>query len=365
MRRKWFTCGLALLFVAGVADAGIDVKLDMTAGDAGKIYFTSAARETTFTALLMSKISFTDTITGDLVIPATASAGKIPAMVIMHGSSGVDAGSSHDWAEFLNHMGIATFIVDSFEARGIENTVKDQSLLSFNATAIDGFRALQMLATHPKIDPDRIGIMGFSRGGVGAQMTGLERLRAAVIPGNLKYALHIPVYGGCSLYGRTDGSPILHLIGDKDDYSGIDNCRRNTELMKKKGADILMIEYPGALHGFDVDRPARYLPQNQTWRNCTAQTDIDTLNSQLPGDERPLSLWELVEYKKSCLTYGVRYGGDPQAREDARRQVKIFLFKHFNLTNTDAAQNRKERQPEINQLTQSKESKDETEQHKD
>ncbi len=332
--RKFLTVCVSILFLvaAAAAFAGNDgVKRDLSAGETGKVLFKSAARNTTLAELLTGRVRMTDTVSGELAIPEGAGAGRLPAMVVMHGSSGVEAGSSRDWAAFLNHLGIATFIVDSFSPRGIGNTATDQSLLSYTATTLDGFRALQMLATHPRIDPARIGIIGFSRGGYGAQTTAFERFRAAAVPGGLKYALHVALYGGCSLYGRTTGSPILHLIGDKDDYSDIAHCRANTALLAKKGADIRMVEYPGALHGFDVDRPVRYLPRNQTWRGFAAQTDLDTLKSYLPGEGREMSLIELNAYRKACVAYGVNYGGDRQALEDARRQVREFVVRRFHL----------------------------------
>ena len=332
--RKFLTVCVSILFLVAAAaafagDAG--VKPDLSGGETGKVRFRAAAANTTLTELLAGRVRMTDTVSGELRIPEGAGAGRLPAMVVMHGSGGLEYGSSRDWAAFLNRLGIATFIVDSFTMRGIGTTGTDQSRLTYTATTLDGFRALQMLATHPRLDPDRIGIIGFSRGGYGAQTTALERFRAAAVPGGLKYALHIALYGGCALYGRTTGSPILHLIGDKDDYADIAHCRANTALLAKKGADIRLVEYPGALHGFDVDRPVRYLSRNQTWKNCAAQTDVDTLKSYLPGEGRALSLTEVYEYRKTCMTYGVNYGGDRTALADSRRQVREFVVRRFHL----------------------------------
>ena len=53
------------------------------------------------------------------------------------------------------------------------------------ANLADALAALKLLATHPRIDPARIGVMGFSRGGQVALYSSLEPLRRGVIDGDL------------------------------------------------------------------------------------------------------------------------------------------------------------------------------------
>ena len=100
-------------------------------------------------------------------------------MVIAHGSGGILAGREDAWAARLNGLGIATFVVDSFAPRGLSSTARDQSRLSTMANLADALAALKLLATHPRIDPARIGVMGFSRGGQVALYSSLEPLRHA------------------------------------------------------------------------------------------------------------------------------------------------------------------------------------------
>src|SRR5947208_6838982 len=60
------------------------------------------------------------TIAGELRIPRGIT-GKMPAVVLLHGSGGV--GPGHElWAKHINEMGIAAFLLDSFSARGIVST---------------------------------------------------------------------------------------------------------------------------------------------------------------------------------------------------------------------------------------------------
>ena len=53
----------------------------------------------------------------------------------------------------------ALFSIDSFGPRGVKSTAEDQSLVPFAADVADAFAALRLMATHPRVDPQRIAIM--------------------------------------------------------------------------------------------------------------------------------------------------------------------------------------------------------------
>jgi hypothetical protein len=52
-------------------------------------------------------------------LPPTDLSAIVPAIVIAHGTGGVSQGREFEWAEYLNNLGIAGFVVDSFTPRGI------------------------------------------------------------------------------------------------------------------------------------------------------------------------------------------------------------------------------------------------------
>ena len=70
---------------------------------------------------------------------------------------------TRDGSMSLSSAGIATFLVDSFSGRGIVNTITDQSQLDTLSMMVDAYRALALLARHPRIDAGRIAVMGFSK----------------------------------------------------------------------------------------------------------------------------------------------------------------------------------------------------------
>src|SRR5215467_11765752 len=83
------------------------------------------------------------TIAGELRLPTAT--GKLPAVVLVHGSGGLSGGAER-WTEELLSIGVAVFLLDSFSGRGIVNTVADQTQLSSFAMLYDAYRALGVLA---------------------------------------------------------------------------------------------------------------------------------------------------------------------------------------------------------------------------
>jgi cephalosporin-C deacetylase-like acetyl esterase len=159
------TAFVALFLLCGagmraLADAPVNTLAD---GRAGRISFKAANRMSTVWTLVAGTYAMSDTIWGDLFMPEVVS-GVVSAMVISHGSSGPNV-NERAWAEMFAGMGVATFVIDHFSGRGIAGTGSDQSQISGPVPAADGLMALRLLATHPRIDPGRIGYIGFSKGG--------------------------------------------------------------------------------------------------------------------------------------------------------------------------------------------------------
>ena len=109
------------------------------------------------------------TLLGILAFPDGT--GPFPAVILMHGCSGPGR-PDVSWSAVLRGWGYATLSLDSFGGRGIREVCTTR-LLNPEDRLPDAFAALALLATHPRIDRERMVLMGFSHGG------GVSRLAAA------------------------------------------------------------------------------------------------------------------------------------------------------------------------------------------
>jgi cephalosporin-C deacetylase-like acetyl esterase len=134
-------------------------------------------------------------IAGQLRFPQGA-ADRLPAVILQHGSGGSNARDEF-WAKTFNEMGIASFLVDSFSGRGLTRISLDRSVLSPWNIILDGYRAFEVLANHPRIDPARIALMGFSLGGMSALYSSQKRFQQMWNP-RAVFAAHIPLYAACT-----------------------------------------------------------------------------------------------------------------------------------------------------------------------
>jgi dienelactone hydrolase len=212
-------------------------------------------------------------VAGELRIPKPGT-DKLPAVIFAHASGGINAGIDR-WAQELNSIGVAVFLVDSFSGRGMSSVPPDPSNDSVMWMIVDAYRALGMLAQHPRIDPQRIAIMGWSTGGPVALYSSMERLWRAYGPPNIQFAAHIGFYGSCAVVYRDEekvtGKPIRVFHGTADDLELIEPCRAYVARLKKAGADVALNEYPGVQHAYDwvMFKEPLKLPQARTVRNCS------------------------------------------------------------------------------------------------
>ena len=296
------------------------------------IEFMSIKAKQGMPAILEHRAEYTDKLTGVLTYPAGAT-GKVPAMIIMHSSGGINE-STWQWSKFFLDMGIATFVVDSFHPRGIDTTTTDQSQLNPIASVADALTALKTLADQPGIDSKRIGVIGFSRGAVAAVISSFENVRAGVLgeDSKLAFAVHVAYYGGCINYGKTAGAPILSFIGKKDDYYAWETCANAVDNLRAKGANIVNFTvYPGVYHGFDVERDKQvYIGNAQTSKNC-GKIGYDSDEKTYQVDAKVATSKEFGDYFGKCMSRGATVSYDRQATLDSRAQTKALLIKVFGL----------------------------------
>jgi len=228
------------------------------------------------------------------------------------------------WAHILNEAGIAAFILDSFSGRNIVSTVEDQDQLNSLSMTLDAYRALDVLAAHPRIRPDRIAVWGFSKGAVPAVYSAVERFSASFGSEN-RFAAHVGFYTPCNVAYEKDAmmaaAPIRLYHGSSDDYVNPAACRALVSRLKPAGVDIALTEYADSQHGFDspTSPPLLAVPKAQSTRNCRLKEGTNgTLVDVETGQPYALKT-------ASCVAVGAHVGHNAQATEAARADVMAFL----------------------------------------
>lgn len=181
-------------------------------------------------------------------------------MVIAHGSNGIDSrGQAH--ALDLNRAGIATLEIDMWGPRGLAGGSEGRPGAAWE-TLPDVFGAFTMLAAHPGVDARRIGILGFSWGGVVTLLSATQHYHDLYLPADQQFAAHAAFYPACWIYNTVPGyefrdltgASVLILVGGRDRYDdpGESGPDLIAHLDPADRPHIQTIVYPGAEHGFNM-----------------------------------------------------------------------------------------------------------------
>jgi dienelactone hydrolase len=182
-------------------------------------------------------------------------AGPFPAVVLLHGCDGSPEAIDQNWGVTVSSWGYVTLAIDSFGPRGIKNTcadVKPPDLFS------DAYRGLNFLVQQQFVDAKRVAVVGFSQGGWltlwSAERGGIEQYSEN------KFRAAVAFYPPCRAFTGVMAIPTLILIGERDDWTTADACRKlaagedeqGNSRHKSDGAAIQLIVYPNAYHAFDL-----------------------------------------------------------------------------------------------------------------
>ena len=258
--------------------------------------------------------------------------GRLPAVVLMHGSGGVSP-TMEAWTRQLNTMGVSTFVIDGFSGRGLTSVNQDQAKLGRLNFILDIYGALEILAKHPRVDPERIVLMGFSRGGQAALYASVKRFNETWNKSGAQFAAYIPFYPDCATTYATDTElverPIRIFHGSPDDYNPVATCKAYVSRLQEAKRDVALTEYPESQHGFDAGLlgVSSNVVANgaQTVRNCRiSESEGGVLINT--ATNAPFS------YKDACVEMNPHVGGNPATAQEARKAVSEFLQALFKLS---------------------------------
>lgn len=262
------------------------------------------------------------TLTGELSI--AQGSGRLPVAVLMHGSGGI-GGNIGYWKRQLNAMGVSTFVIDGMTGRGLTGVGDKQATLGRLNFILDIYRSLEILAKHPRVDPSRIVLMGFSRGGQAALYASLDRFQKLWNKSGVEFAAYVVFYPDCATTYRSDTDvtkrPIRIFHGTPDNYNPVASCKAFVERLKQAGADVQLAEYPNAPHGFDNPlgaNPPVATRADQSVRECRIREDE---NAVLINEATKVQF----TYNDECVRIGPTVGADPEAMQAATVAVNEFV----------------------------------------
>jgi carboxymethylenebutenolidase len=172
-----------------------------------------------------------------------------PAMLMVHEWWGLN-GEIADLADALAEQGYVVLAVDTYRGR-LATTVPGALLLRITVPKDrvdqDMQTAFDWLAADPRIDPARIGVMGFCYGGGVA-------LRLATL--NPSVAATINLYGDTiedpAGFGAllTSGRPLLGIFGELDAQIPVSDVRAFEDALAQTTIPHTVTIYPGVGHAF-------------------------------------------------------------------------------------------------------------------
>ena len=264
------------------------------------------------------------TVTGDLSLPDGGS--RVPAVLVLHSCAGVTP-SITAWAHALNRMGYAALVVDSFTDRGVKEVCTGHTSVNPGSRLFDLFRAHELLVTHPRVDPQRIGVLGFDHGGWVTLWAShgwyQRRFMRGTLPPPAAYAAFYPAGCNVELQDETDvTAPVRIFHGANDDWTLIEQCRAWVARRRAAGKDVSLVAYPGALHGFDnaAFPQLRKLPVVNA-SGCTVFQQADGTFTDSTG--RPFS------GASPCMTRGGSMAYDARAHQQSVEDLAAFFAKAF------------------------------------
>jgi dienelactone hydrolase len=182
-----------------------------------------------------------------------------PAVLILHGSAG-PSGREGGYARALSEAGFVTLEPDQWSPRGLAGGAEGRPR-TVAETLADLYGARKFLASHPAVDPTRIGVMGFSFGGVATMLAATHAHNAHFLPGG-SFAAYMPCYPICWIYGTVKGNEFENLVGapvfvmtaalDQYDNDPEAGAKLVSKLSEKDRSRVTTRAMKDCHHGFDM-----------------------------------------------------------------------------------------------------------------
>lgn len=276
---------------------------------------------------------------GTLFLPPGRHApGSVPAVILLHGASGVQWAREMTYARQFAAMGVAALVVDAFDARREWAYGFVDRLIKITETMLvaDAYAGLAYLKSVPMVDPGRVAMMGFSYGAM-ASMYAMNARFAATFAnvlgtGETRFAAHIAYYGPCIARfsdPKTTGAPLLMLYGTRDELIDPERCAEVADDLRKGGSNVRIVAYEGAVHQWDGSRPLMSI--GRILAPCRLRVEADgTVRDRRTLLPMTGELMRKVIIGLCVSSKPYMIGRDPKVRARSNAEVGRFLRRAFD-----------------------------------
>lgn len=214
------------------------------------------------------------TLVGYLFRPSGG--GRHAAVVLLHGRAGpysslakgrYDASTLSKrhkaWGAFWAERGYVALLVDSFGPRGHAEgfgrgsySERPAEVSEQTVRPLDAYGGLRYLRGRPDVDPARVGVQGWSNGGMTVLVTMSEKAPGIENPTpETGFRAGLALYPGCGMDAVKGAyrpyAPLTMLLAGADEEVNPRICEKFAKRAKDAGADVHWHVYPGAAHNFD------------------------------------------------------------------------------------------------------------------
>lgn len=274
------------------------------------------------------------TVKGKLFIPNNPISPKAPAMIVLHGSGGISDGRELTYGEKFNSLGMYALVIDSYLSRGVDKMPHARRLFEIStfAQASDAIAGLDQISKINEIDESKIGVIGFSFGGITSYFLNLENVTSKISKTKNRFAANISFYGTCQFSFETPiltKTPFLFVVGEKDESLDLQACQSKFDKLDKKDPNSKFLIIPDAHHAWEVNSPLSYR-KTINLRDCyTVYTEKGLmLTIRNDGVMAPFDPEKPTGFG-GCVKPGYTIGKNTTAEKIADDYIKKFLTEVF------------------------------------
>ena len=189
---------------------------------------------------------------------------KVPLVITVHPSMGF---VPTDYFKWFSDMGMAVFDTQPYLSRGIESQWFSE--VSEEAATVDVYKALDILSKDPRIDKNKIILMGWSYGAMVVNNAHQQFFIDKIKPKN-EFQAFISYYPFCSLIKentKTSDKPLILLMGEKDRMCPFELCQDYFDIIKKSSPNSEIHIFEKSYHRFDFNLlpKALNIGRAETW----------------------------------------------------------------------------------------------------